>query len=118
MAAGGVARQHAPPPIAAAPLSAVSGATLSLPQLTAYSNPNGASGNANATQFMAQGTGSVLDLPGLSTLGVLQSPWGVVADTGGHVNLPGFTTIDGTGKTQFVSFKAMGPGAVLSLPNL
>ena len=70
--------------VSGASLTAESGATLSLPQLTSYSNPAGSSSNV----LEATGTGSTLNLPALTSLGTLQNWLYIQANQGGHTLLP------------------------------
>ena len=68
------------------------GATLSLPNLTGYSNPN----TFGSATFQASGAGSTLNLAGLSTItGSGQNVVFVKALAGGHISLPALTTISG-----------------------
>ena len=75
-----------------ASLFASAGATLSLPNLTGYSNPN----TFGSATFQASGAGSTLNLAGLSTItGSGQNVVFVKVLAGGHISLPALTTISG-----------------------
>jgi fibronectin-binding autotransporter adhesin len=72
--------------VAGASLFARGGATLSLPQLTTFS--------PNASQFQADGVGSVLDLSALATVTfATNGGWTVSATNGGTMNLSGLTDL-------------------------
>ncbi len=74
--------------VSAANLSAQSGATLRLPQLTSYV--------ANGNNFTANGSGSVLDVSALTTL-TQQGNWNVFAQNGGEIKLTGMTSLTASG---------------------
>lgn len=76
--------------VTGASLSATGGATLSLPNLSSYTNESA----SNPTTFTADGAGSLLDLPALATLGPLDSTLTIHALAGGDVNLSALT-LDG-----------------------
>ena len=76
--------------VSAGSFSAQSGATLSLPQLTTYTNPYGYNDN---TYFEATGANSVLSFPALTSLGNLQSTLVFQATQGGRVLDSALTTI-------------------------
>ena len=73
--------------VSGASLYAESGATLTLPNLTSYTETDN-------TVFEATGPNSTLDLSALTTLGNMTNYWHVEALAGGTVNLSGLTTIN------------------------
>ena len=89
-------------------LVAEGGATLSLPNLTTYTQ------GGNAT-FEATGANSLLNLSALATVGSLFG-WTVDALAGGTVNLSGLSTIDDPGAN--LHFGANGTGSQLNLSAL
>ena len=87
-------------------LYANSGATLSLPNITSYSN--------NACRFQATDAGSVVDLPNLTSL-MAPSNWlYVFALSGGRVNLSQVATVS----NSYVYFDADGGDSVIDLSAL
>jgi RHS repeat-associated protein len=97
--------------ISEADLEASNFATLSLPQLTTYSNPGG------DTIFEATGAGSDLSLPALATIGAIQSDWTVDA-AGGHVDLPALASIGTSQVPLKVSLTTNGAGSQIDLSAL
>ncbi len=75
--------------VSGASLDAEAGATLSLPQLTTYSNPAGSSSN----ELQATGTGATLSLPALTSLGSLQNWLYIEAKQGGQTLLPALDSL-------------------------
>ena len=103
--------------VSAASLYAQNGATLSLPNLSSYANPNG----SGPTYFEATGVGSSLALVHLSTVGVLQRQhyWNLEANQGGSLSLPALTSIvSSSGTYDDVQISADGSGSTLNLSNL
>lgn len=82
------------------------GAMLSLPGVTSYQAPG--SGILEAT-----GTGSVLDLPNLTSVTDGSFRDTVEADNGGTVNLSGLTTL-----TANMNLEALGQRSILNIPKL
>ena len=101
--------------ISAASLYAQAGAALSLPQLTTYSNSNG----YDDTYFEATGSGSVVSLPALTGLGLLQSSLHFQATQGGQVNASALATIASPGtQDEYVQIDADGAGSRVNLSGL
>ena len=87
------------------------GASLSLPAITSYANPN----SFDNTQSQATGTGSTLTLAGITSLGgTLNSGWNVEALAGGNVQLANVTGVT----SRFVGFTASGTGSDINLSSL
>ena len=98
--------------VSAASLYAESGATLSLPQLTSYSNPSG----SNSNYFQATGTGATVNLPALTNLGSVQNWLYVEAKQGGQVLLPALDAL--ASNSSYVQFDADGSGSKIDLSAL
>ncbi len=80
--------------VTSASLYAQDGATLGLPGLSRYSNPEPAyPAYPGPTTFMASGTGSVLALPGLTAMGALSAKLSIQAQQGGQVLVPALSAI-------------------------
>ncbi len=92
-------------------LLAQAGATLTLPQLTTYAIPD----SSYESSLEATGTGSVLNLQGVTSFGTLESPLYIEAETGGEVLLPSVTAIDTTQTQQQVAVEADGAGSEIDL---
>ena len=91
-------------------LTAESGGQLSLPSLTSWSSTGASEG------FGAEGQGSVLDLPSLTTLGNLVDGWSVGAVEGGQVNLSSLETIDSD--LGYIAIDAYGENSQIDLSAL
>ncbi|MGO9922159.1 MAG: beta strand repeat-containing protein, partial [Isosphaeraceae bacterium] len=89
------------------------GATLNLPQLTTYAIPD----PSYACSFEATGSGSVLNLQGLDSLGTLLSPLYVEVSGGAEVLMSSLPSID-TGNLADVSVDADGSGSQINLSGL
>ena len=92
-------------------LTAAGGATLSLPNVTSYTK----SGEYSA-YFEASDAGSLVDLPGLTSLSGLADWLRIYARSGGTVNLPHLATI--TNSYTDISADGAGSGNVPSTINL
>jgi fibronectin-binding autotransporter adhesin len=66
-------------------LSVSGGASLALPQLTSYSTANG-------NTFQASGTGSLLDLPAMTSVAI-SNYLNILANQGGHIDLSGLPSL-------------------------
>ena len=88
-------------------LYAEAGATLSLPNLTSFTETN------SDSTFEATGLSSVLNLSALTTLGSMTGTWNVDALAGGTVNLSGLTAIDQPNAS--VLFEADGSNSLLNI---
>ncbi len=95
--------------VSGASVYADSGSTLSLPDLTNFTE------NDNTT-FEATGAHSTLDLSALTTLGSMSTSWRAEALDGGTVNLSKLTTINEPNAD--VQFTADGSGSQLNLSAL
>ena len=95
--------------VSSASLYADAGATLSMPNLTTYTETSN-------TTFEATGVNSVLDLSALTTLGSMSGYWYADALAGGTVNLSGLTKINEP--NAGVQFTADGSGSQLNLSAL
>lgn len=84
------------------------GATLSLPNVTSYAQ----SINNNNRYFRASGAGSVLNLPGITSLTDIGYWLYIQAQSGGRVNLPALATII----DSYVDMSADGNNSMLNLP--
>jgi hypothetical protein len=100
-----------PASVSGASLSASGGATLSLPLLGSYDNPTA----NNPTAFSASGTGSLLDLPALASLGTLDSQLTISAQNGGDVNLSALAIPSGTPN---VTMQTAGAGSQINTAGL
>jgi hypothetical protein len=99
--------------VSSASLYAQSGATLSLPQLTRYSNPI----DYTYAYLQSTGAGSVLSLPALTSLGqTLQFFMRIQAFQGGETLLPVLASI--TSNSSYVQVDADGTGSTIDLSGL
>jgi hypothetical protein len=90
-------------------LEAEGGATLSLPDLTTYTETDN-------TTFEATGANSQLNLSGLTSLGSMTNYWHTYALAGGTVNLSGLATINEPNAS--LQFNVNGNGSQLNLSAL
>ena len=93
-------------------LSAFSGGTISLPNVTSYSK----GGGFLHAYFQANGVGSLVNLPGLTSLSGLVEWLHVFAQAGGRVSLPQLTSV--TNSFLEVSADGIGVGNVPSTVDL
>ena len=96
-------------------LYADASATLTLPALASYMNPN----SYDDTYLEATGTDAVLDLPALASLGYLQSYLHFQATQGGQVNAPALESVaNPSQQNEFLQAYADGSSSLVSLPAL
>jgi uncharacterized delta-60 repeat protein len=101
--------------IAGGSLDAENGATLTLPTLSSYQNPDPSAG----TSFQANGSGSTLDLSGLTSLGAMNSMLSVTATGGGRVVLSSLGAIQNSSQTpNVIQFSDDGTGSQIDLSAL
>ena len=87
------------------------GDSLTLPDVTSYSNLNG------GTSFLrATGAGSTLSLPNLTSLGTVHNYLEVQALQGGQTDLPSLTAITST--SPYVQIESNGSGSSIDLSDL
>ena len=98
--------------LSAASLYAENGATLDLSALGSFSNPLA----SVFPTFEAIGAGSVLDLPALSTVGLLANELQIDASAGGQILLPSLPSLRTT--TQSVTVTADGAGTEIDLSGM
>ncbi len=91
---------------------AQAGASLTLPALTAYSIPSGSGSNS----FLASGTGAVVNLPALTSLGAVQNWLYVEAKQGGQTLLPALDSL--ASNSDYVQVLADGSGSKIDLSAL
>ena len=96
-------------------INAGGGAVVTLPSVTSYANPN----NYAQTYLQANGAGTVLSLPALSGLGVVQSTLYLEAFQGGHALFPALAAVNSTAQAvQYVQVVADGAGSLVDLSGL
>ena len=89
--------------------------SLTLPALASYTNANG----YDSTYFQATGSNSVLSLPGLASLGQLQSYLYFQATQGGQVNAPALDSVaDPSQQNEYLEINADGAGSQVDLSKL
>ncbi len=97
--------------VSGANLYAEGGATLTLQDLTSYSNPSG-----GTTYFQATGAGSTLSLPALASLGTVNNYLYVQALQGGQTDLLSLAAITST--SPYVQVESNGSGSTIKLSAL
>ncbi|MFC1794743.1 hypothetical protein ACFL3Q_14285 [Planctomycetota bacterium] len=121
---GGTATLPQAADIDGASLYVYNGVTLTLPSVASYSFASTLTG-WEYRYFTADGVGSVLSLPNLSTLSIgsyRYSEMEIKALAGGHVELPSLVTIDETGsqdvRDTWLDICSDGVGSVIDLSSL
>ncbi|MDE2506875.1 MAG: hypothetical protein KGM43_06665, partial [Planctomycetota bacterium] len=93
----------------------VNGGTLSLPGVVTYQNSTG----YHDTYFQTYGSTSVLSLPNLTTLGILESYLHLQAQYGGQTELPVLTGVNSTSsRVQYLQVYADGSGSSIDLSSM
>ncbi len=88
------------------------GASLTLPAVTSYSNPAGSSSN----EFQATGTGAIVNLPALTSLGSLQNWLYIEAKQGGQTLLPALDAL--ASNSDYLQIDADGSSSKIDLSAL
>ncbi len=93
-------------------VSVYNGANVTLTALTSYT----AGGGGSYYQFFAEGTGSTISLPSLTTFGAFKNTLYIQAEYGGHTLLPALTSISSASPN--VQIQSTETGSLLSMPAL
>ena len=98
--------------VSGASLYAKTGATLSMGQLTSYSNPSGSSSN----YIQASGAGATLSLPALTSLGSVQNWLYIQAEQGGQTLLPALDSL--ASNSDYIQIESDGATSKIDLSAL